>query len=340
MDKHLAQQIHQDIKTSTLRRLENASTFLRPLGAGYTPVPLTPNNFISLQSQATEKELLFIDGGNATVLDTPDYSLHFLRFAAVGFIGRKKVSQKRKEGYVLVQSRTIDGRLCFVTEYYGGLVGSSRLMIAHDNPQLQSENTPITTVAGIARALLEIYFASEVVKENDVVVFDRSLKPETTFEEEAFATLYGIAQSKNAIICGLNKTISLLCNTGESIVSALQHIAFEGSWMYGQVFSTFPQNHAVAFRFVKLHAASQYIFRFEVGSLWKKSVKEIASWLSYLSNDAVFLGYPYGLISADRFARVSNREREYLQTMFFSYVPSSGFALSALNAHSVLDRIG
>jgi hypothetical protein len=341
MDKHLAQRIIQDIKTSSLRRLESSSIFLQPLGAGYTAIPLSRERFTPIKTEVTQKQLIFLDGGNAEIVKTPDYSLQFLRFAAVGFVGKKKVFHVRKEGYVLVQSRTIDGKLCFVTECYGGLIGSERLIMAVDDPQLSiSDDAPIATVANIYRALLEIQFGAEVISENSVLVFDRALKPETVMEEEAFASLYNRASTKNAMVCGLNKTTSLLCNTGESIVAALQHFDVEGKWLYSPVFSTFPRKHAVAFSFVKLHAASRYIFRFEVHQQWRVHVMDLASWLSYTSNDAVFLGYPYGLIAADRFARVTNRERDYLKTMFFSYAGEKGFALEALDAHGVLDRMG
>ena len=73
--------------------------------------------------------------------------------------------------------------------------------------------------------------------------------------------------------------------------------------------------------------------------------ERVISTLAFNSKDPVFLGYPFGLIYADKFARVSNQEREYLRTTLKSKL--SGGVLkeiesyeNSLGAHGVLDRIG
>jgi hypothetical protein len=369
MNKALVSSIMHDIKNSSLRRLETAELFLQPFSSGYTPVVFSADHFAPVTPQITDKKMIFIDGGNADIVKTPDYSLHFVRFAAAGFVGRKRVIQKQKQGYVLVRSQEINGKMYFVTQcysegarysnkekrlhypaeaiqmfdkkspqLYAGLVGSLELCIdVHD--VVDRNETPIAVVANIYRQLNEIKFAEEILEEDSVVVFDRALKPENSWEQDALASLYQKAINKNAIICGLNKTTSLLCNTGENVVAALSAFDRKGCWLYTPVFSLFPDDHSAALSFVKLHADSRYIFRFEIGNHWKKTMAHVISGLAFLSNDAVFLGYPYGLIVADQCARVSNREKEYLETMFFYYAGEKAFALEALNAHAVLDRL-
>ena len=57
--------------------------------------------------------------------------------------------------------------------------------------------------------------------------------------------------------------------------------------------------------------------------------------------DPVFIGYPYGLVEADRIARISNQEKESLKTMFLVKLRNKNIEkyLSSVNAHEILDRI-
>ena len=65
---------------------------------------------------------------------------------------------------------------------------------------------------------------------------------------------------------------------------------------------------------VKLHASSEYTFLLEIYDKQSEFKDLITSNLAFNSKDAVFPGYPYGLILVDRFARVSNEERDYFLT--------------------------
>ena len=94
---------------------------------------------------------------------------------------------------------------------------------------------------------------------------------------------------------------------------------------------------------MKLHKSSNYLFRFEVFKESRYDLNELLSILVENSKDPIFLGYPYGMILADKFARISNREKEYLQALFqgkagkqFKRISSY---LTSLNAHDVLDNI-
>jgi len=46
------------------------------------------------------------------------------------------------------------------------------------------------------------------------------------------------------------------------------------------------------------------------------------------------------LVEADRYARVSNEEKEYLKTRFLAEAGDLGRYLRAQDAHSVLDSVG
>ena len=62
--------------------------------------------------------------------------------------------------------------------------------------------------------------------------------------------------------------------------------------------------------------------------------------LAPYAKDPVFIGYPYGLIEADRAARVSMQESSSLQFQLKERLGSSlGQSLASKNAHSILDKL-
>ncbi|MFA6888489.1 MAG: hypothetical protein WC254_03255 [Candidatus Woesearchaeota archaeon] len=315
-------QILEDIQLISLKRMETPVVYLQPFSKAYIPVPLCEENFISITSKNTNEIITFIDGGNTEILKTPDYSLQFLRFAAISFKNGIRVSQKIKEGYILISAQNE-----IVTQSYN--LDMQFPSFTLDNPLLKNSDTrtKLNTVANMFRSVYEIHFAKEI---QGIIVLDHSLIPANCIEEKALEELYEI----NTEIIGLNKTTALLCNNGESIISALQNFEKKGMWCYYPLFST--QEHAVL-SFVKLHPLSKHVFRLEVHTSKTDHIKEYASILTSISNDGAFIGYPYGLIIADQLARVSNKEKETLQTLFFHQAGKE--FNTALNAHDILDRM-
>lgn len=340
MNKSLAAQIRKDLQAISLQRMQYSSVYLQPFSQAYIPIEITKENFTKIIPTKTNRAMVFVDGGNAELLKTPDYSLQFLRFAAVGFQGAKKIFQAKKEGYLLVFPKKIENAIYYITKGYGELADFPELILS--GKELLQKNSTSTTklsaVGDLFRSLYEIYFATKQLEHDGIIVFDRALLPENGFEEEAFTELYDHAKNKNAIICGLNKTTTLLCNTGESIVTHLESFQQRGSWVYQNVFAAHDLKHNATTNFVKLHPKAKYLFRFEIAVQNKEHLLEVVSTLVAGANDAAFVGYPYGLIVADQLARVSNREKELLQSVFSQYV-GTDFATHAVDAHNILDRM-
>ncbi|MBI5072342.1 hypothetical protein HZA99_00840 [Candidatus Woesearchaeota archaeon] len=341
MNKILAAQIKKDMQTISLQRMQYPSIHLQPFSQAYIPLELTKENFTKIIPKQTDKTMIFIDGGNAEILKTPDYSIQFLRFAAVGFQKNKKIFQKKREGYLLVFPKKMESTIYYTTKGYGELADFPELILSpKELPQKNGTSiTKLSTAGDLFRSLYEIHFAAKQLEHDEIIVLDRALLPENGFEEEAFTELGEHAANKNAIVCGLNKTTTLLCNTGESIATHLHSFQQKGSWLYQNVFATHDIKHNATTNFVKLHPKAKYIFRFEIAAQNKQSTEDVVSFLASLSNDAAFIGYPYGLIVADQFARVSNREKELLQTLFFQYV-GTDFATHTVDAHNILDTMG
>src|SRR3989338_2741011 len=140
MNKLLAQQIAQDIQLISLQRMQQPVVYLQPFSQAYIPLPLTEENFVSITPLQSDKQMIFVDGGNAEILRTPDCSLQFLRFAAVGFSGTKRIFTKKKEGYVLVSSLLRDGTMSVTLTGYGDFAALAPFTISHDDPLLLNGN--------------------------------------------------------------------------------------------------------------------------------------------------------------------------------------------------------
>ncbi|MEM2110104.1 MAG: hypothetical protein QW327_06455, partial [Candidatus Odinarchaeota archaeon] len=110
------------------------------------------------------------------------------------------------------------------------------------------------------------------------------------------------------------------------------------------------KDHRAAIFAVKLNPISEYVFRYEI--LWDQYAKmsdkvlnEILWRLCENSSDLVFPGYPYGLIAADRFARVRYNEIEAYKTILLSELSKNDIferilsRVKSANAHEVLDKL-
>jgi hypothetical protein len=127
------------------------------------------------------------------------------------------------------------------------------------------------------------------------------------------------------------------------LIPVLSELAPKTAWSYYPLVKIENKNHKIDMYIIKLNRSSRYIFKFEVSNNTDYNIKQILSLLKDNSIDPVFLGYPYGLIEADQFARVSNKEKDYLKTIFLSKLGQNNEKiaqyLNTLNTHSILDSI-
>jgi hypothetical protein len=145
---------------------------------------------------------------------------------------------------------------------------------------------------------------------------------------------------KNAVVCSVAKASSLLTRSGRSLVNALKKLSNLDEWYYYPIVKIEDSEHKAEMFFTKLNAKAEHIFRFEVFKDSEYDVDELLSLLRDNSKDPVFLGYPYGLIEADKFARVSNDEKGYYQMMIRSFLGNElDESESILNSHDILDSI-
>lgn len=283
-----------------------------------------PALFTALFPNSTTKTVAFIDGGQAEIISAGNFCLSFIRVGAVLFQGDSKVGSDKKEFYVFTKARYINNEVLYESMIFP--VGSGKKLIEEKDVSISStdssirigmERAPITAVSRMARRFAELQLAASI--HADHVLLDGTLEP-TLKNEEKYVTMLP------ASVSALAKTCSLFTASGNNPVVLLNKIAGKGCWSYRV------ENRTC---FVKLQEQSKYVFRFEGNA-------DILPYLLPNSRDALFLGYPYGLILADQLARVSNEEKNSLRMNFLLRQENKEIMnyLNATNAHEILDRRG
>ena len=254
--------------------------------AGSEMLRYNAGSFMELDRKESVGNVLFIDGGNAELCRSSDFAVHFVRLCGVA-LSKKKVIDRR-EGFVLADVRNS----CIDVRFFG--------LDVYDRLSFDSEDFQDVSCAALtARKIAEIELARRLLKHADLIVLDGSLRSKNKYEHAYLNALVDDAKKLGKIVCGLSKTTSDP-ERGKLISDLVKR---EGCWIY--------QDREVFF--VKLNKKSRYVFQLDVA---KEYAKEVAEELMNFSSDASFLGYPYGLILAHRFAKVEEREKGYLTALF------------------------
>jgi len=284
-------------------------------------ININKNNFRPIPLQDPDQTLAFIDGGQAEIISAGNFCLSFIRIFAQIFHKNKKTISHKNEFYLFTKAKWINQDLFYQSKVFSlneKLVNEEDLFLSsHDSTiKTGAERAPISKITNLARRFAELALAKKI--NADSIILDGTLEPTFKNEEKLLAQL-----PKNT--SALAKTSSLFTVSGNNPTILLNKISPTGCWSYHLNHKTY---------FVKLHEKAKHIFRFEGNP-------EVLSLLTKNSQDSLFLGYPYGLIFADQFARISNTEKNSLKTRLLLKKANQEIItyLSTTNAHHILDNI-
>lgn len=327
-------------------KLESGGTYVQFNDSKYKPIEFSEKNFKNIEGNADNSKIVFLDGGNNSILESSNFSLQLLRTYSVSYKGQAKIKSEKKEFFVLITSSNMGDELIYDVDVFGSEESFDSFNSFDDSISKGKHRADISEIGSACRKLFEIRKAIELVdelKENDVIALDRDLKASLTGEKDLLDELYEKAYQKKVIVCGLTKTTRMFTETGDSAVAFINSIAPEGEWFYWPLAEIKNENHKAEIFFVKLHKKSRYVFRFEIFNKQKDKIMKVMNLLKNNSCDPVFLGYPYGLVLADKLARVSNKESEYYKVMLMSKSGKNKEKIfnymKSVDAHSVLDSI-
>lgn len=341
MDSELIEQMLLSLKES----IEDTGGSLRIEDEIGINSPIDKERFFPIQDNGCDKKVCFIDGGNLEILRAPSFSIQMIRIYYTIYQNNKRVKSKRREFFVLLKCKMEEEKLHYEVESFGDSV-IGRLSFFAYATELRNgmSRAEISQFGGLVRRLCEIRIIEECIGElssGDFIVLDGDLQEKTRIEHDFFNKIKYVSNDKGITVCGLAKTSNLLSDTGNSFVSVISKEAPTGEWFYHPLITQRALEKETVF--TKLHSKASYVFKFEIRKENSDKINEILWLLKRNSVDPVFLGYPYGLIEADRFARVTNEELDYLKTKFMGkagkwykeLVPY----LNALNSHEILDNI-
>jgi hypothetical protein len=315
-------------------------------------------------------KIAFVDGGNQEILGAPNFSVQINRVYFSMWSGRERILEKamprRIEFFSSTYSRFDDGQIFYDTSIFPVQEDHKSLLPAESDISFNSFDRTVTIgtqradigrVASIARVFAEWQFAIEVVRKEldkgDVIIVDRTLQTTFKNEHKYLAKLVEIAKEKGVIITGLSKTSALFTDTGLSLIGALGKLAYdceiEGEW-YFPIAEIDTEDHNVMILAIELCNDSDRIFRYEIQREQFKELSDeelhgILTQLVRNSCDLGFPGYPYGLIDADRFARISFQEVEYYWALLLSQLSGTGKweklsrHIRASDAHNILNML-
>lgn len=305
----------------------------------YIPEEISEKNFKSLPSEKSNKKIAFIDGGNTEIIETPSTSLQLIRVYYNIFQNNKKIKSKKIEFYTLTTAEAEGKEIIYKTKIIGTeIIECSDLTINSNDTKLKegTNRISISKIGEIARKFAEWAACNDIMdelEEGDCIVKDGILDEDYENEEKYTKEVLENAKRKRICIAGLAKTSRIFCDNGQVVNNALMTIAAPGEWDY------YPIVKEKNIHYVKLNKNSKHNFRLDV----EGDETELLRLLKENANEATFPGYPYGLVDADRFARVTNQEKQYLLMKIKSTLGKDWGKieeqLSTQNAHEILDTI-
>lgn len=286
-------------------------------------IEINPQYFESIPENTSSKSIAFIDGGQAEILAAANFSLSFIRVGALVYKDHKKIQDYKHEFYLLTTAKYEHEDIIYEAMIFPlqaeKIIDQQDLTLSSTDSSIKTntERASITQISNIARRFAELAVAAKI--NADIIVLDGILEPSYRNEEKYLARL-------PLQICALAKSSSLFTASGNSPLVLLNKLSTASCWSYHLE----DENY-----FVKLHQKAKHVFRFT-------GDKDFLPHLVENSKDAIFLGYPYGLIAIDKLARVSNEEKRSLRMNFLLKAENKDILeyLSSTNAHDILDNLG
>lgn len=317
---------------------------------GYKAITVSKEFFRPIPSIKSRANLFFIDGGQAELFSAPDFSIGIIRLACVVFQLNQRKEILKEEFVALTRTEFIEDKLSYVvTTYPNRFFPSPIIFEAFDKTLTEGmHRAKFPKILEEIRKCAEINFAKQLAEEKavsgDIFILDGDLEAATANSKKAHDDLYNSALSKDVLVCALAKTSSLLTDKGSSFIALLTNIAPLNIWHYYPIVEINDPNHQAELFFLKLSNSSTHIFKLEI---YKKHPpvdrEKVFSLLAQNSRDLTFPGYPYGLIFADKLARVSMQETKQIRlkmaVQFSKEIKGVTASLNASDAHEVLDKI-
>lgn len=297
----------------------------------YFTHPIDDKHFYEIKTN-DNIPIAFVDGGNACIYSSQSFSISLIRLYLSSTFHINM--PRRIEFYALVYPLPSG---LFASELFpitGIVLDKTYLQFDPCDPGIRDGNfaADISKIPGYIRRFAEWDLCKRVISQMNegLVVKDGSLQTGVTNEYFFVEPVYSLALDRGIYFCGISKTSSIYTTTGKNLMAVLKKRSRLPVWYYYIAESTHPDHKANIYA-AKLHANSSHIFRIDM--LKGQQIEKVIWPLLINSTDYRFPGYPYGLIEADRNARVTEAETRCLRALFHASLGSD------IDPHEMLNRI-
>lgn len=321
---------------------------------------ITEDTFCALATIPTEQTIIFVDGGNNTLIDSPSLHVSAMRVAVVKQTNEKlrpKFSQDIFTATCTISLEKIEGKKKYVLDVQSDEIHKSNELIPlFDSIEIDDElisrveeNRVMMTLCNHVRQTLEWHFAKNAVtgaKPGSLLVLDGSVTYRNRNQEDKLSCLINTATKNNVLVVGISKSSTLTTTGGYALGPFLMsHSPTTQMWMTKSLAKSLSGIYFDIY-FAKLAGRSENVVRIDIASEQTNSIDiaKVIGIIAWISQDASFPGYPYGLIKADDLARVTQEEREYQTTrLMLSLDPLTQKQIRMIcassSAHSILDSL-
>lgn len=311
----------------------------------YTTQPINTKNFVNIKNKQNNSTVCFVDGGNAQIISTNNFDLSYIKTCIVKYKDNKRLSHILNEFYCFSKIKKIDEKIFYSTKIFqiegNQIIQDDEILIDSMDESIRQGKfrASIKVVPGMVRKLAENKIIISLINElskDDIIIKDGTLEFFSEAEEKIAPQI--INNEKQVIIAAIAKTTGLLTKNGNNLLAYLNNIGPKEKWSY-PIATVNLKKHTAEIHGVKLNDKSKYVFRFET----TRDASKVLSSLAINSNDSAFIGYPFGLIMADLFARVQNNDVNRIKTTFMTKFKNHWQKIeryqNTQNAHNILDSI-
>ncbi|MGM5480289.1 MAG: hypothetical protein ACQESC_02405 [Nanobdellota archaeon] len=284
------------------------------------------------------KIITFIDGGQQVVFSTPSLLIGTVSTASSSWKGMKRVGVRKEEFFVLISRQ--ENSVSFYAR-------DGKKVIPFDDDFFKSDSigcsfdSDLEKGLGDIRRLLELSYGKQHTATSDVVCIDGSLRCFSKEENDMLNHTLLSCHTRSCSLIGLQKTTSLVSNTVDSLQGLVDRAPRKKSWLSSALGYHTNKLHPATVHLVKLHPQSDHAFVLDVQKEYYGTLEYLLTTLSMTSCDPVFLGYPYGLVEADKLARIEDdRIQESRLHIHRQLQGESNKLLRGVhfkNAHEILD---
>ncbi len=334
--------IFKDIITKINEKVKADSNFIRFSNQDYKPISFSKENFYQIETTKSNKKIAFIDGGCQEIIKAPNFSVNFFRVFYTLYKNNQRLSAEKKEFYTLTYTTDKNNEMVYKVDIYplNFKIDSFEISSLDKNLRKGNHQVLISDINAMVLRFAELEGVRYITEEKaaDIIIMDGTLEPTYTNEEIYLNKIFSEVEKKKTILAALAKSSTLFTDSGNSVVGAFKDLSSLPEWYYYPLVENKSKNHKAEIYLTKLNKFSDFIFRFEIFNQQNQQAKEILSLLKNNANDIIIPGYPYGMIEADKFARISNQERDYLKTIF-TVNSNNSLKPYILDLHTRLDKM-